>query len=372
MFSLFISNLGKELNSTGLGIDLGPINVASLFFADDIVLVGKSGTALDTLMQKTRVFFKNHHLNISESKSKVMSYDAASSKTTFTGSPSMCDLTLDQVLNFKYLGVPLGCAPYSLFRSFNDQVKKRAQGYLSRVLSLAKSGPDRTELAFSLWTQVAIPSILYGADIIPLDDATIKEVEKCQSRIGKFILDIPSSSANICSNIDAGLKPVWAIIAEKVLIYAQKTMSSPISFWPKLAMNENMLNGSRSPYFRYLLKWKHATDSFDLSPDQIRKSVRKAAILDVVAKQKQVCTSTFAMDFPSSTPSSRWFRPRAWISDSGLSQVLSQFRSCNAGLGNRGPARNGMRYKLCPLCEKLNQKALNNEVDFTIILIISE
>ena len=334
------------------------------------MLIGKSSSALDALMQKTRLFFKNHRFNISENKSKVMSYDATIGETTFKGTPPMNDLTLDQVLHFKYLGVPLGCAPYSLFRSFNDQVKKRARGYLSSVLSLVKSGPDRTELAFSLWTQVAIPSILYGADIIPLDDATIKEVEKCQSRVGKFILAIPTSSASICSNIDAGLKPIWAIIAEKVLLYAHGTMSKPLSFWPKIAMNENMALGSKSPYFRYLLKWKQATDSFDLAPTQIRKSVRKAAILDVVSKQKLTSTSTFAMSFPQSSSSSRWFRPRAWVSDSGLSQVISQFRSCNAGLGNRGPAKDGMRYKLCPLCERMGQKALNNEVEIFYLFFV--
>ena len=313
-------------------------------------------------MQTTREFFKHHRLSISETKSKVMSYDAASCKTTFKGTALLCDLTLDQVLNFKYLGVPLGCAPYSLFRGFNDQVKRRARSYLSSVLSLVRSGPDRAALAFSLWTQVALPSILYGADIIPLDDATIKEVEKCQSRVGKFILNIPTSSANICSNIDAGLKPVWAVIAEKVLLYARSTMSRLSVFWPKIAMDENMEAGSRSLYFRYLLKWKQATDSFDLDATQIRKSVRKAAILDVVSKQKLTSTSTFAMCFPRASPSSQWFRPRAWVSDSGLSQVLSQFRSCNAGLGNRGPAKDGMRYKLCPLCDRVGEKALNNEV----------
>ena len=360
LFSLFISNLGKELNSTGLGIDLGPINVASLFFADDIVLIGKSSLALDQLMLKTRIFLNNHHLKLSETKSKIMSYDASIGKTTFKGNSSMCDLSLDQVLSFKYLGVPLGCSPYSLFQNFNEQVKKRAHSYLSRVLSLVKSGPNRSELAFSLWTQVAIPSILYGTDVIPLTDTTIKEVEKCQARVGKFILAIPASSANVCSNIDAGLKPIWAVIAEKVLLYAQSTMSRHPSFWPKLAMDENLANGSKNPYFRYLLRWKVDTDSFNLDPKQIRKSVRRAAILDVVSQQKLTSTSTFAMSFPGS--SDQWFRPRLWVSDSGFSQILSQFRSCNAGLGNRGPAKNGMRYKLCPLCEKNGQKALNNEV----------
>ena len=361
LFSLFIGNLGRELNSTGLGIDLCNTNISAIFFADDIVVLGKNSDALEVLMHKTRRFFTDHRLTISEAKSKVMSFDASVGKTIFSG-PTLPPMTLDQVVSFKYLGVPLGCSPYSLFKHFNDQVRKRSHFYLGRVLSLVKSGPDRSELAYSLWTQVALPSILYGAEAVPLNDTTIKEVEKCQAKIGKFILQIPPSSANVCANIDAGLKPVWAVVAERVLIFAQRIMTSPSSFWPKLAMNETMLMGYKSPYFRYLIKWKQATNSFDLHPSQIRKSVRRAAIIDTVSKQKLVSSSTFAMSFPGTSSASQWFRPRPWVSDSGLSQIISSFRSCNSGIGNRGPAKNGVQYKLCPLCLKNGVRALNNEV----------
>ena len=130
-----------------------------------------------------------------------MSYDSSTGKTSFRGSATFPSLTLDEVLHFKYLGVPLGCSPYSLFKSFNQQVCKRAKDYLTRVLSLTKRGPDRSELSFTLWTQVALPSILYGTEVIPITDATIKEVEKCNAKVGKYILQIPASSANICANI---------------------------------------------------------------------------------------------------------------------------------------------------------------------------
>ena len=124
-------------------------------------------------MNVTREFFTDHHLIISDTKSKVMSFDASTGKTIFNGT-SLPPLSLDQVVSFKYLGIPLGCSPYSLFKHFGDQVRKRAQFYLARVLSLVKSGPDRSELAHCLWTQVALPSILYGAEAVPLNDSTIK------------------------------------------------------------------------------------------------------------------------------------------------------------------------------------------------------
>ena len=291
-----------------------------------------------------------------------MNFNAETGKTTFQGNSNIPPISLETVLSFKYLGVPLSSSPYGLFRSFNDQVKKRAQNYLSSVLSLVRSGPDRSDLAYTLWTRCALPSILYGSEIIPLAQGTISEIEKIQTLVGKFILQIPRNSANVASNIDAGLKPVWAVVAEKVLTYANSTMKKPSSFWPKLSMNENLSCGTKNPYTRYLLKWKQATNSFGLPPKQMKASVDRAAIVSVLDDQRATCISTFAMNCPGPSRSNRWFRAKAWVNDSGFSKIISEFRACNSGLGNRGPTKDGQFFKLCPLCSRVGQTALNNEV----------
>ena len=139
------------------------INVSALFFADDIVLLGRTSKSLDHLMHITRTFFSNHHLQLSVNKSQIMTHNATTGKIIFRGNCQMTPLTLDQVLSYKYLGISLSSSPYGLFRSFNEQVKTKAKTYLHSVLSLAKTGPDRSELAYTLWTLCALPSILYGA-----------------------------------------------------------------------------------------------------------------------------------------------------------------------------------------------------------------
>ena len=297
-----------------------------------------------------------------------MTHDAATGKTIFPGSSTLPPMSFDQVLNFKYLGISLCSSPRRLFHSYNEQVKRKAQNYLSSVLSLVKAGPDRSDLAYTLWTRCALPAILYGAEIIPLTQATISFVERCQVAVGKFILQIPSSSANAAVYIDAGLKPVWSTIAERVLVYAYTVMGKPSSFWPKMAMNENLKYSSQSPYAKNLLKWKQSTTSLCLPPKQIKATIKRAAIIDVLKQQRSTGTTTFAMNGPALSSSHQWFKPKKWVSDSCCSQIFSQFRSCNSGLGNRIPAKDGKFYKLCPPCANLGIKSLNNEVSsFTCI-----
>ena len=340
-------------------------NISSIFFVDDIVLLGKSTEAFNDLMRITRTFFLNHHLDLSETKSKIMTSSAATGKVKFLGSSNLSSLTLEQVVSFKYLGIPLSTSPYGFFRSFNDQVKTKANNYLHSVLSLVRTGPDRSDLAHALWTRCALPSILYGSEIIPLNQGTIHEIEKCQTIVGKFILQLPRNSTNVSVYIDAGLKPVWAMIAERVLNYASNVMSKPPSFWPKLAMGENLSLGEKSPYLKYLIKWKEATNFPGPNRKQIRNSVTHAAISSVLAEQKTSCVTSFAMNCPYSTD---WFKPKPWVNDSCFSKILSEFRSCNAGLGNRGPTKDGRFFKLCPLCSGANVNSINNEVSFNSIL----
>ena len=56
------------------------------------------------LMETTRAFFSKYKLDISESKSKILSYNAATDKISFEA-PNQPPLILDQVLAFKYLGI---------------------------------------------------------------------------------------------------------------------------------------------------------------------------------------------------------------------------------------------------------------------------
>ena len=106
-------------------------------------------------------------------------------------------MTLEMVLKFKYLGVLINSTPYNMFTSFDGQVRNKAMRYLGSVFNLTRDGPNRSYLAFILWSKVALPSILYGVEIIPITQGTLTLIERCQMRVGKFILQVDESSANV-------------------------------------------------------------------------------------------------------------------------------------------------------------------------------
>ena len=362
LFSIFIDSLGYELNNTNLGISLGNVNISSLFFADDIVILGKNKAALDSLMDITRKFFKSHHLELSASKSKTLSFEATTGETIFAGDQDLDPISLQQVACFKYLGVTVSSSSYRFFSAHNERVKAKARQYLQSVLSLVRTGPDRVDLAFTLWSSCALPAILYGCEVVPLNQGTINEIENCQARVGKFMLQVQNSSSSVCSNIDAGFRPVWAVIAERVMIYASRLMDKHPSNWTKLALQEHLDNPTNSNYMKYLNRWKDATNSFGVPQSQIRRNVYHYAVKDVLDRQRITSTSAFAMNGPGTVPGSRWFQPKKWVKDSAFTKIFAEFRTCNVRLGNRCPTLDGRFFKLCPLCQSKGEAALNNEV----------
>ena len=57
LFSLFIGDLGNKLNSTGLGLPLGNVNISVIFFADDIVILARNKDSMRILMGMCVEFF---------------------------------------------------------------------------------------------------------------------------------------------------------------------------------------------------------------------------------------------------------------------------------------------------------------------------
>ena len=359
-FCLFIAEFGRYLNKSGLGINIGLLNICCILFADDLVIFAKNKASLNKLMTMTRKFFNIHKLSISETKSKIMTYNASTEEVSFSGE-GLETLTLGEVMVFKYLGIHVSSASYALFKAFNENVIKKAHSYLNSMLSLVRSGPDRSQLAYLLWTSCALPSILYGTEIMPLRQETIHELEKYNSMVGKFMLQLPRSSANVTTYIDAGLRPIWSLVAEKAMLFNSKVMKKPHSNWARVAMDESINEGISNPYIKYLLQWRMRTNCHSCDPKVIKRAVRVSSRKFILQEKKRTSTTSFALNtVDDSKPT--WFKPKPWVNDSGCSKILSLFRACNSGLGNRGPAKNGEFYKLCPLCQKVGIIALNNEV----------
>ena len=164
-------------------------------------------------------------------------------------------------------------------------------------------------------------------------------------------MQIPFNSTNLSANLDAGLSPVWSLVAERFLLFANKTLLQAKSYWSKIAMDEQIKLGLSSPYIRNLIKYRKLVGSLDLPAENLKQKLRRVTVNRVINERRKYCVTLSSMSLPTNL--GMWFKKKPWVNDSAYSKILAEFRSCNSGLGNRGPTRDGRFYKMCPLCHKV-------------------
>ena len=81
-----------------------------------------------------------------------------------------------------------------------------ANNYMKACMGIANDGPDIVDLALALWTNVAMPAILYGCEVVPFNKGSIDEIERRQSSVGKFTLGLPKNAPNISATTILGVK----------------------------------------------------------------------------------------------------------------------------------------------------------------------
>ena len=106
LFALFINDLVNELNSLGYGIRIGTYKISILLYADDIVIIAENEEKLQKLLDKLYEWCIKWHLEINESKSKIMHFRKKKKKCS-KFEFNIGDLKLDYTQMYRYLGITL-------------------------------------------------------------------------------------------------------------------------------------------------------------------------------------------------------------------------------------------------------------------------
>ena len=255
LFALYISDLGHDLCKTGEGFDIEDVNICSLFFADDIVLLSPSAAGLKKLLDITQKHFKLLKLSFSKNKTQVIS----NSVTDFTinGDTDEEIFTLEKVLEYKYLGLE---THRSLFKTIVEKQRKsilKAKQFKGACLSIANRGPDVSFLASCLWLNVALPTILYACESIPFSETHIATLNRIQSQLAKCLLGVPVTSPNFVAQAELGFphfaQSLWNLQLNSYL----RWRNLPYDRWPKKAMLEHLSGRWKSDYFEYITQIKN-------------------------------------------------------------------------------------------------------------------
>ena len=271
LFALYVADMSKDLHESNLGVMLYKVCISCLFFADDIVLVSRDAEGLRELLDIVQRHCVELDMKLSVSKSKVMS-TTQDVWELFNRDEVVGEL--DTVLQFKYLGIEMKLSPSKAAAVMMKRATSLANNYMKACLGVAYDGPDIVDLAMALWLNIAMPSILYGCEVIPFTKGAIMEIERRQSGVGKFTLGLPQNAPNISTSTILGVKTFRELLYSAQLRYLVRLFKQDNRRWSKDAFLDHLEGGWASPYIKYmgeirfdlgLLRWPRSNKEIDIA-----------------------------------------------------------------------------------------------------------
>ena len=256
--------------------------------------------------------------------------------------------TVDQ---YKYLGVNQKLTLQKTINKKSSDMEMKALAYANAILKVTKTVPDKCDVLVRMWENVAIPSILYGSESLPIPLATIEKLQSVQINVGKWILGVPRSTANTFALLELGFKPMLTRIAVAKLNFYLKIKSEDGCQLRKKCLTYLEDRGNST----YLSNLDEILSSFDLD----RQSISALSVKEVLSRSFSELLHDLN-DKPSlrllPAPARPW-KCSSYISESTASRAIAGFRCMNAGLGNRDTFYKKYavyvgsgRIVHCPLC----------------------
>jgi hypothetical protein len=187
LFNFFLENILAEAfeECEHLGVNVDGYKLKDLRFADDIALIANTEGDLQTLLNQVHEASKRYGMEISIPKTKVMVF---TNEDQVKANISIEETTLEQVDQFKYLGVTLTPSNDS-----SSEIKNRlmlASVVLGKLQRVWKDKDISLRTKLRLVKALVNPVLLYGSEAWTIKKADEKKLQAFEMRCYRRILNI--------------------------------------------------------------------------------------------------------------------------------------------------------------------------------------
>ena len=348
LFALYISGMGQAITLSSEGFRVGGVVVSGLLFADDLVLLARDADGLLRLLSlvKRHADVLRMGINTEKDKSEVISPDGeAGDLWQVMDDNGEAILSLRQVVQYKYLGNTTMGSMHKIGVEKQKQCIKKAHKYKGSCIFMSADGPDVVDMIVATWSNVAIPSILYGTEMVPFSETTILEIERTQNQIAKYALGVPLGTAGICAQLDLGMKPFRQLLYEHQLKFYIRVLKLDSKRWVKQALLDHLSLAWPSPYISNILAIRTKLGLYEM-PMSPARLLRFTMGFFVSATNDRLAS----LSLPWLKPIKR-FKRQVYVKEDEASATLSQFRYDVANMGSKYPRVGRFHTQRdCPLC----------------------
>jgi hypothetical protein len=188
LFSIFISDLGQILEKSNLGITIGTVNISALLFADDLMLSANKNGMVE-LLRLVGEWAERNAVEFAPNKSFMIPIDSVVNDTRewrlVDNGPR-----LEETNQGTYLGVTFQ-KNINFYKPQRERMVNKANSFQGIMSALCNKTSNPARFAKKYWPTYAISSMLYGTEIIEMDDEIIRKLNVAQNSMFRRVMCMP-------------------------------------------------------------------------------------------------------------------------------------------------------------------------------------
>ena len=243
LFNLFINDIHQIFYITCSPIKIDCLNLSSLSFADDLVILSESAIGLQNSLHKLSTYCKNWGLTINSSKTKVVVFNKPFTKKIRSLKFYVGKSIIEVQNSYCYLGIEISNTG-NFSKSHEKLYKKTVRAKYSVFSSVdVYADVPNVPLFLRLFDSLLKPILLYGSEIwgvcklpkmnkngdfdIQNCSSGIKPVDKFVNKFYRTLLGVPNACSTVGTHLALGRLPIKLNIFKAMIKYWLRLVALP-------------------------------------------------------------------------------------------------------------------------------------------------
>lgn len=195
LFKLITYKIIKAIQDGGKGFKNGVIDIGALFFADDALILADSIEDIIFNIKKLIEVGQRCGLDINKDKSNIIIYNKKEKPEEIEG--------IRVVETIKYLGIKID-DKRNMFKSHKTEMNNKANRLANLTYAIIEKSCNKVLIGKTYWKCIALPSILYGTNVLHMTDTEISKLQKIENSVYRKILGGTKTTAVAALRGDVG------------------------------------------------------------------------------------------------------------------------------------------------------------------------
>ena len=243
LFTIYMDVLLERLRRSGSGCYIGNVFMGAFGYADDIILLAPTRSAMDSLILICEQFSEEYSILFNASKSKHLFFSDKIKETQVRFTMQGSDIP--NVLNDKHLGNWIGLDKQN--KSIDACVSEL---YINTNLLLSQFARCNVDVKYRLFKSYCM--CLYGSQLWDFSNSSCNRLYTAWRKCIRRLFGIPNTTHNrllhlICNDVNVQLQLQCRML--NFLLSCSKSKSAPVHLCLQLALNGSRSSMSRSWFY---------------------------------------------------------------------------------------------------------------------------